>query len=120
MNKRQQLLWEELRTTPMTALEVAAFLGIAKRNANMNIKALRQSGTIDRVRLRIADWYTGMEQGRPGYPTPVYSVGRGDDAPRPTPLTAAVTSKRHREKYRALYRVKRTGIVSPWAGLLVT
>lgn len=120
MNKRQQMLWAELRNTPMTALEVAAFLGIAKRNANANLKALREAGFIDKMHLRICDWYTGSEQGRPGYPTPIYTIGRGSDAPRPEPLSGAITSKRHREKYRALYRIKRTGVVSPWAGLPVT
>lgn len=110
----QDMLWEELKISQMTAVECAKYLGIVKRNANMHLAALKDRRE-PRQRLRIADW----QQSKYGHPAPVYAVGFGPDAIKPTPLTACQTTKRHREKYRALIQVKRKGIISPWAGLLI-
>lgn len=115
----QNMLWEELQYNPMTAVECAAFLGIAKRNANVHIKALRKRPAMNRKRCRISGWQSGTELCRSGQPSPVYAVGIGADIPKPKPISACEASQRHRAKFGALYRIKRKGVVSPWAGLLI-
>lgn len=116
----QDMLLAELEIAPMTALECARFLGVVKRNANVHIRALRLRGVIEGKRVRIVEWVSGVDLGRSGYYSPVYSFSRGLDVPAPQKMTAAQTTKRHRQKFRAVHRIKRRNIVSPWAGLLVT
>lgn len=93
----------------LSAVELAALVGIAKRNMLEYIKIWKEEDGL----IRIRDW---RSQEGPGDPTPVYTLKDFPDQKdkrKPTPMTGAQKQKRYREKYgpliRARQRQKRTG-----------
>ena len=87
----------------LSAVELAALVGIAKRNMLEYIRIWKEEDGL----IRIKDW---RSQKRSGDPTPVYALKDFPDQKdkrKPAPMTEAQKQKRYREKYGPLIRARR-------------
>lgn len=92
MNPRTQkaeyvLILRELETGPATADDLAAAIGIHKRNVREYLKLMK-----GQIHIK------SFERSRRGPPVPVYALGRKPNCRRPKPLSGATIAAQYRAR----------------------
>jgi hypothetical protein len=86
---RRRVLEALERGIPLSQIEIGGIAYVSPRSVREYLQHLRATNE-----ARIAEW----RDNSPGSPTPLWMLGSGEDAPKPTPMTSAECRRRSRAK----------------------